>query len=115
MNHRLGRLVAVILENSSVVVPVTNAGVCLPGIWKNVVRATAFYVQHHGANVLGLQFLRVDHRLELSVPRDVAVVEMCSDVEPGLLERKFRVVEIEQVRLIPVHEILAAEKPGPNK
>ena len=43
------------------------------------------------------------------------VVEVRGDVEAGLAERQVRVVEVEQVGVVLVDQVLAAEEPASTK
>jgi len=108
-------LVGVAVEDGAFVVPVADAGVGLPGVRQDVFGATAFDVEGDGAGVIGFEIFAVDDALERTVAGDGAVVEVGGGVETGLAEGEVVVVEVDEVGLVFVHELLAAEEPGVDK
>ena len=106
-----GRLVAVVGEEGEFVVPVADAGVGLPGVGLDAVGLAALDVEGEGADVLGFDVLGGEDDIDLAFVADAGVVVVGGDVEAVLAEGKLGVVEVEEVRLVGVDQVLAAEEP----
>ena len=112
VNDGARRFVGVVFEDGAFVVPVADAGVGLPGIGEDVFGAAALDVEGDGSGVVGLEVFAVDDALERAVAGDGGVIEVGGHVEAGLTEGEIVVVEVDEVGLVLVHQLLAAQKPG---
>src|SRR5512133_3435304 len=75
----------------------------------NLVAAAALNIPRHALALVVIENFAEQHAIvRVAVPLIVAVVEMRSDLEPGVAHRpkwQRRVVEIDEIRLVTVDEI----------
>ena len=91
--------------------PVADAGVGLPRIGEDALRLAALDVQRDRADVIGLQALAVDDHVEVALVADRRVVIVRGECQAILLEGQLGVVEVDQVGLVGVDQVLAAQEP----
>ena len=115
LDHGVGTLVRMSLEEVAVVVPVADACIGLP--WQGLERfaESALVVLHERMTMLRRKMLRVEHCLQRSpIRRHVRVVVPRGDIKARLAEGKFDVVEVDQVGRVFRDQLLAARIPLPR-
>jgi len=92
--------------------PIADARVRLPRVGADDVGGAALDVLDERADVRRLYVLAVHHHIRPpAVARGAEVVVVRHHIQPGLPQRQFVGIEIEHVRLVLIHQVLAAQIP----
>ena len=109
MNHRVGVLVAVVIVEPAIIVPIADASFGLPRQRLDLGAGAPFHIPDHGFLLVFVEHLAQQDALVLAVmPKGIAVVVAGGDFQAHVadrIKRKNRVVEINHVGMIFVNQV----------